>query len=58
MRLERTKMNNDTNIRGKHRSPLKSNPRKPEGTNEGTIMDNMVRILELVEENKRIKNDR
>ena len=44
--------------RYKQRTSKYGHPRKPEGTNEGTIMDNMVRILELVEENKRIKNDR
>lgn len=42
--------------RYKQRTSKYGHPRKPESTNKGTVMDNMVRILELVEENRRIKN--
>jgi len=43
-------MQTDTNVRGKQQSTPQSNPRD----SEGTIMDHMMSILELVEENKRL----
>jgi hypothetical protein len=58
-------MNNDTNVRGTPRSTLKSNPRKAEDDirmdnlkdmfHTTTIMDSMNRIMELIEDNRRIK---
>ncbi len=58
-------MINDTKTRGRHRSTPQSNPRKPEDDirmdnlkdmfHTTTIMDSMNRIMELVEDNKRIK---
>jgi len=47
-------MNNKTNTRSRQRSTLKSNPSEP----EGTIMDTMNRIMQLVAENKKINNKR
>ncbi len=47
-------MESNTNTRGRQRSTLKSNPRE----SEGTIMDNMSRIMQLVAENKKIDNKR
>ena len=61
-------MNNDTNGRGTHRSTPQSNPRNDEGNirieelkklyGSGTIVDNMNRIMQLVEDNKRIREGR
>jgi len=58
-------MNNDTNVRGTPRSTPQSNPRKAEDDirmdnlkdmfHTTTIMDSMNRIMELVEDNRRIK---
>jgi len=58
-------MNNDTNGRGTHRSTPQSNPRNDGGNirieelkklyGSGTIVDNMNRIMQLVEDNKRIR---
>jgi len=58
-------MNNDTNGRGTHRSTPQSNPSDDEGNirikelkklyGSGTIVDNMNRIMQLVEDNKRIR---
>ena len=51
----RINMNNtDTNTRGEHRSTLKSNPREP----NGTIVGDMLRIMQLVEDNKKIRSRR
>ena len=46
--------NTDTNTRGEHRSTLKSNPREP----KGTIVGDMLRIMQLVEDNKKIRSRR
>jgi hypothetical protein len=46
--------NTDTNTRGKHRSTLKSNPR----ASEGTIVGDMLRIMQLVEDNKKLRGKR
>ena len=61
-------MNNDTNVRGTNRSTPQSNPRNDEGNirikelkklyGSGTIVDNMNRIMQLVEDNKRIREGR
>ena len=58
-------MNNDTNGRGTPRSTPQSNPRKAEDDirmdnlkdmfHTTTIMDSMNRIMELIEDNRRIK---
>ena len=44
----------NTNTRGKQRSTLKSNPREP----EGTIVGDMLRIMQLVEDNKKLRSKR
>lgn len=54
MRLKTKKYNNDTDTRSRQRSTLKSNPREP----EGTILGDMMRIMELLEDNRRIKRER
>ena len=54
--------NTDTNTRGEHRSTLKSKgrsstsdyPREP----NGTIVGDMLRIMQLVEDNKKIRSKR
>ena len=61
-------MNNDTNGRGTPLSTPQSNPRDDEGNirieelkklyGSGTIVDNMNRIMQLVEDNKRIREGR
>ena len=60
--------NTDTNTRGEHRSTLKSNPREPMGDirigeladiyTNGTIVENMDRIMQLVEDNKKLRSRR
>ena len=61
-------MNNDTNGRGTPLSTRQSNPRKAEDDirmdnlkdmfHTTTIMDSMNRIMQLVEDNKKLKEDR
>jgi len=61
-------MNNDTNTKGKVRSTLQSNPKDDEDDIRmdnlkdmfytDTIMDSMDRIMKLVKDNKKIKEDR
>jgi hypothetical protein len=42
--------------RSKGRTSRYGHPREPKSIVGGTIMDDMVHILELLEENRRIKN--
>ena len=44
----------NTNTRGKQRSMLKSKGREP----EGTIVGDMLRIMQLVEDNKKLRSKR
>ena len=64
----RINMISNTNTRGEHRSTLKSNPKDSQDTlymselrkvcTEGTILDNMNKIMKLVEDNKKIRSRR
>ena len=61
-------MISNTNTRGEYRSTLKSNPKDSQDTlymselrkvcTEGTILDNMNKIMKLVEDNKKIRSRR
>ena len=55
MRLKETKMNNDTNIRVRLRSPLKSNPRNDERVYLSDIKEGMRLMKELLDKHKRLK---
>jgi hypothetical protein len=44
-------MRSKVNAKGRQRSPLKSKPREP----EGTIVGDMLLIMQLIEDNKRLK---
>ena len=51
-------MKSKTNTRGNNRSTLKSNPREPERVYLSDIKEGMILMKKLLDENKRLKDER